>query len=175
MSRLDCCQKRTSPVSRNSQPLPTMPWRDAGCPVSSVACAVQVTAGTASASRRSQPASARPFRRGACGSRREVSPTAFTSTSGCMGPLRLRLSRLLFFYTLTLMLHHLVAGDGGTGLPSLTRGACYREHGSISVHQRVRLDGPPRQGGRPDQRRHSGSLLARRSHQSRRLRNARHH
>src|SRR5262249_49141456 len=176
ISRLDCCQKRTSPVSRNSQPLPTMPCREAGCPVSIAACAVQVTAGTVSVSRRCQPASARAFRRGACVSKREGRPTASTSTSRCMGPLfsplplgergrggggwgvggfgivspplrgrgenetagqprlRLRLSRTLFFYTLTLMLHHLLAGDGGTGLSSLTRGAFYREHGSISVH-----------------------------------------
>ena len=49
MSRFDCCQKRTSFVSRNSQPLATMPCRSGDVPVRSVAWAVQVTAGSTSA------------------------------------------------------------------------------------------------------------------------------
>ena len=45
---LDCCQKRTSPVSRNSQPLPTMPCSCGSTPVRMLAWAVQVTAGITS-------------------------------------------------------------------------------------------------------------------------------
>src|SRR5438876_199185 len=45
MSRFDCCQNRTSLVSRNSQPLATTPCRSGDVPVSSVAWVVQVTAG----------------------------------------------------------------------------------------------------------------------------------
>src|SRR5437868_12099949 len=45
MRALDCCQSRTSPVSRKSQPLPTMPCFEGAIPVSIVAWAVQVTAG----------------------------------------------------------------------------------------------------------------------------------
>ena len=45
MRALDCCHRRTSPVSRKSQPFPTMPCFDGAIPVSIVACDVQVTAG----------------------------------------------------------------------------------------------------------------------------------
>src|SRR5262249_9492468 len=79
---LDCCQKRTSPVSRKSQPLPTTPWSRGVLPVRIDAWAVQVTAGTASRSGRDQPDEARAFRRGAIGSRRPVRPTALMRTSG---------------------------------------------------------------------------------------------
>src|SRR5689334_10656144 len=45
MRALDCCQSRTSPVSRKSQPFPTMPCFEGAIPVSIVAWAVHVTAG----------------------------------------------------------------------------------------------------------------------------------
>ena len=54
--RCDWSQKRTSPVSRWNQPLPTMPWPDGARPVSAVAWAVQVTAGSTPASARVEPA-----------------------------------------------------------------------------------------------------------------------
>ena len=53
----DCCQNRTSPVSRKSQPLPTMPCPSGDRPVSRLAWAVHVTAGTTSRSGRTQPES----------------------------------------------------------------------------------------------------------------------
>ncbi len=48
MSRFDCCQNRTSFVSRNSQPFATTPCSFGSSPVRSVAWAVQVTAGSTS-------------------------------------------------------------------------------------------------------------------------------
>src|SRR4051794_32984321 len=84
MRAFDCCQNRTSPVSRKYQPLPTTPCPSGALPVNRLACAVQVTAGATSRSERFQPDSARAFSRGARASRRPVRPTALTSTRGAM-------------------------------------------------------------------------------------------
>ncbi len=47
-----------------------------------------------------------------------------------------------------------------------------REYGPLSFHQRIRVHGPSRQGGRPDQRRRPRPLPDRRPHQPRGLRDA---
>ncbi len=70
-------------MSRNSQPLATIPCSWGGRPVKMVAWAVHVTAGTTSWSERAQPRSASCRSRGASGSSFRVSPTALIRTSGC--------------------------------------------------------------------------------------------
>src|SRR6516225_1968748 len=82
MSRFDCCQNLTSPVSRKSQPLPTMPCLLGGLPVSMLAWAVQVTAGITSRRLTHQPDWESWFNRGAKGSSREVRPTALMRIRG---------------------------------------------------------------------------------------------
>src|SRR5262245_2262630 len=82
MSRFDCCQNRTSLVSRNSHPLLTTPCSSTSLPVKMVAWADMVTAGTTSRIGTTHPRPARADSRGACGSSPGVSPTALTRTSG---------------------------------------------------------------------------------------------
>src|SRR4051812_21771034 len=82
MSLFDCCQKRTSMVSRKSQPLATMPCSRGSLPVSSVAWAVQVTAGSTSGMFATQPSFAIAESRGANGRSRCVRPTQFKSRMG---------------------------------------------------------------------------------------------
>ena len=86
ISRFDCCQKRTSLVSRKSQPLATTP-----CSLGQLA-GQQRRLGRAGDGgqhlrhvRRPSPASAIAFSRGACSSSRGVRPTALISTMGCIG------------------------------------------------------------------------------------------
>jgi hypothetical protein len=85
ISRLHCCQNLTSLVSWNSQPFATTPCWLGNSPVSSVAWAVQVTAGSTSGMSATQPDWARADSRGACVSSRGVRPTAFSRTTGGMG------------------------------------------------------------------------------------------
>src|SRR5262245_55801811 len=71
-----------------------MPWPSAVWPVSMLAWAVQVTAGSTSRNGRCQPAWARACSRGACGSRRVVRPTVLTRIRGCMRGILLQAHRL---------------------------------------------------------------------------------
>src|SRR5262245_44004146 len=82
----DCFQNATSARSRSYQPLPTTPWEDGASPVSIVACAEHVTAGSTGVIGATKPSFATAASRGACASSAGVRPTTFRTSSGRILP-----------------------------------------------------------------------------------------
>src|SRR5688500_3649282 len=85
ISRLDWRQSQTSARSRKYHPLATAPWPLGMSPVTSVDCAVQVTAGVTVLRGRMAPRAARRARLGVCApTSAGAKPTTRMTRVGCM-------------------------------------------------------------------------------------------